>query len=123
MGSGRPIRKRQFPFGLVMLIFGMGLGFWGGIAATKRALNSPVWVQRIFGVSTPVPPPPPTPAPVVAATPPPPVVAPSPPVAPPTPPSAPGDDTQNPPTGTPPFASDPDQKGQEPGAAHQSKSR
>jgi hypothetical protein len=78
--ADRPRRKRQFPFGLVMLAFGLGLGFYGGVAATKRAMSSPTWVQRIFGISsivvpapaqqptvtTPLPPSAPTaPAPVV----------------------------------------------------------
>ena len=49
-GAGRPRRKRQFPFGLVMLAFGVGVGFYGGVAATKRAMVSPPWVQRIFGI-------------------------------------------------------------------------
>ena len=53
IGSGRPPRKRQFPFGLVMLAFGLGLGFYGGVAATKRAMISPAWVQHIFGISMP----------------------------------------------------------------------
>src|SRR3954470_15991126 len=80
-GIGRPTRKRPFPFGLVMLAFGLGLGFYGGVAATKRAMSAPVWVQRIFGISVPAPAAPP---PVVA-------IAPGPPLAErqPVPPSAP----------------------------------
>jgi hypothetical protein len=52
LGVDRPRRKKQFPFGLVMLAFGLGLGFYGGVAATKRAMTSPTWVQRIFGISS-----------------------------------------------------------------------
>jgi hypothetical protein len=32
-----------------MLLFGLGLGFYGGVAATKRAITSPPWVRGIFG--------------------------------------------------------------------------
>ena len=60
--TDRPRRKRQFPFGLVMLIFGLGLGFYGGVAATKRAMTSPTWIQSIFGVSSAVAPTAPAPA-------------------------------------------------------------
>jgi hypothetical protein len=52
-----------------MLAFGFGLGFYGGIAATKKAMVSPVWVQRIFGISMPASPAAP---PVVAVAPAPP---------------------------------------------------
>ncbi len=72
--TGRPQRRRQFPFGLVMLVFGLGLGFYGGVGATKRAMASPPWLQRIFGlpvVTAPIPSPaPPTTSAQLAQAPP-----------------------------------------------------
>ena len=70
IGAGGPKRKRPFPFGLVMLAFGLGLGFYGGVSATKQAMVSPVWVQKIFGVSMPVPTAPSAPAVVLTPSPP-----------------------------------------------------
>ena len=43
-------KKRQFPFGLLAMAIGAGLGCWGGIAMTKKAMTGPVWVQKIFGL-------------------------------------------------------------------------
>lgn len=65
-GMGRPARKRPFPFGLVMLAFGFGLGFYGGVAAAKRAMTAPAWVQHVFGIPGTVAPAPLPPPPVVA---------------------------------------------------------
>jgi len=57
-----------------MMLFGLGLGFYGGIAATRRAMKGPVWVQRIFGISYTAPAPV---TPQVAAQPPAPVTPPT----------------------------------------------
>jgi hypothetical protein len=105
--GGRPPRKRHFPFGLVMLAFGLGLGFYGGVAATKRALSGPAWVQQVFGLSAYSRPTPPPAAPVA-----PPVVAAAPAPNPPTPPTtaqppaatgdAPGTDASSTETAPPP---------------------
>lgn len=63
--SGRPPgRKRQFPFGLVMLLFGFIGGFFTGIWAIKRAMTGPGWVQWVFQVKPTAPP-----APVVVSQP------------------------------------------------------
>lgn len=51
----KPTKKRQFPFGLVMLLFGLGVGFWGGIATTKAAIGGPDWVRKVMGITLPQP--------------------------------------------------------------------
>lgn len=39
-----------FMFTSVVLI---GIGFFGGVSAAKRAMNGPSWVQRVFGIELP----------------------------------------------------------------------
>jgi len=50
IGARPPGKKRQFPFGLVMLLFGFIGGFFTGTWAIKRAMTGPGWVQGIFGI-------------------------------------------------------------------------
>jgi len=88
-GSSRPPRGRsRTKFLLFSTAVLLGLGFVGGVYATKVAMKSPVWVQHVFGFEMPpvVQAPPSSPLPPAAP------VASVPPSAP-TPPAAP-----NPPT-------------------------
>ncbi len=61
--GGNPKKKKQFPFGLLMLVFGVILGAWGGISVTQRAAAGPEWARKLFHmpqkeiVLAPMPPP------------------------------------------------------------------
>ncbi|MCW3053677.1 MAG: hypothetical protein JWN14_2847 [Chthonomonadales bacterium] len=84
-GSSRPPRGRsRTKFLLFSTVILLGLGFVGGVYATKVAMKSPLWVQHVFGFEMPS---------VAQATPTPslplPPVAPVAPVPPTTPPPAP----------------------------------
>ena len=46
--GGKPKKKKQFPFGLLMLCFGAILGAWGGISVTQRAAAGPEWARKLF---------------------------------------------------------------------------
>ena len=50
--SGGKSRMKFFLFTCVVLL---GLGFFGGVSATKRAMYGPGWVQRAFGIELPPP--------------------------------------------------------------------
>lgn len=85
-GSARPPRGRsRTKFLLFSTVVLLGLGFFGGVSATKHAMKGPDWVQRLFGIEMPpaeqavVPPPKPA-APASTVAPP---VAPVTPIAPP----------------------------------------
>ena len=53
-GKARPSGgKSRVKFFLFMCIFMLGVGFFGGISATKRALVGPAWMQRVLGVELP----------------------------------------------------------------------
>ena len=85
-GGARPSRGRsRTKFLLFSSAVLLGLGFFGGVSATKRALNGPSWAQRLFGIELPPAEPPiASPAkPVPAAT--------LPPVSPPAAPAPPAD--------------------------------
>jgi hypothetical protein len=75
-GSARPPRGRsRTKFLLISSLLLLGLGFFGGVSVTKRAMTGPAWVQRVFGIELPPPeqvivtPPKPTAPPVVAQPP------------------------------------------------------
>ncbi len=46
--GGKPKKKKQFPFGLLMLVFGVILGAWGGVSVTQRAASGPEWARKLF---------------------------------------------------------------------------
>jgi hypothetical protein len=53
-GSARPSRGRsRTKFLLFSTVVLLGVGFFGGVSATKRAMKGPEWVQRIFGIQMP----------------------------------------------------------------------
>ncbi len=53
-GSARPSRGRsRTKFFLFSTLVLLGVGFFGGVSATKRAIQGPPWMQRIFGIELP----------------------------------------------------------------------
>lgn len=84
-GSTRPSRGRsRTKFLLFTTLLLLGLGFFGGVSATKRAMTGPPLAQRVFGIELPPPaqvvvvPPKPAAPPIIVQPP-----APVPPVTPP----------------------------------------
>ena len=80
-GSSRPPKGRdRTKFWLFSMAVFLGVGFFGGVTATKYAMKSPVWVQHAFGFEMPTvaivdappskPLPPATPTPQTVPTPP-----------------------------------------------------
>ena len=53
-GSARPSRGRsRTKFFLFCTLVLLGIGFFGGVSATKHAIQGPAWMQRIFGIELP----------------------------------------------------------------------
>ena len=48
--------KRRLRFGCIYTLIVLGLGFYAGLAATKRALTGPEWMRKYAGIVLPAPP-------------------------------------------------------------------
>lgn len=106
--SSPPSGSARMKFYLFSITVMFILGFFGGVAATKRAMVGPDWVQRVFGIHLP----PPQPAAVAPQQAAPPIVQAQPPQKDPAPPAQTPDPAANAnkdkdnTTQTPPPASD-----------------